>query len=368
MQVYKNWNLEDLLTLHFLKLCHYKEFIKIIENYGSLSELISDYSNNTSTILRQNVLFGANIENSRNESEKHIDYALKKNYKIITYWDEQYPVLLKEIFYPPTILYVWGDLQDHSSTSISMVGTRICTNYGRMVAERFSQFFSSNGLIVTSGLAQGIDYICHTSSINSGGITYAVIACSLDKITTSYQKKLCEKIVETGGAIISEYKFGTVPHPGYFLQRNRIISGISKATIIVEAAIKSGALITANFAFDQQREVYAIPGNINSEKSRGTNKLIKDCKATLAYSPEQVFEELGFGVPSSTNIKQNILKTFNTSEEELVFNTIDSEPKHIDQISFECSIDISELLVILLNLEFDGSIRQLPGKYYIKAF
>jgi DNA processing protein len=368
MQLFKNWNLEDLLTLHFLKLYHYKEFIEVVENYDSIFELIADNSNRTSNHIKQNELFSSSSVNSRKEAQKNIEFARERNYKIITYWDNNYPALLKEIIYPPTILYVWGELQDQSSTSISMVGTRKCTYYGKLVAQRFAHFFSSNALIVTSGLAQGIDITCHSAVINSKGITYAVIACGLDRITPSYQQRLAEKIVESGGAVISEYRFGTVAQQGYFPQRNRIISGISKATIIVEAAIKSGALITANFAFDQQREVYAIPGNINSEKSLGTNKLIKDCKATLAASPEQVFEELGFGNPSILNLIQKSSHNFNSKEEELVYNVIDSEPKHIDQISVDCSIDISDMLVILLNLEFDGLIKQLPGKYYIKSY
>jgi DNA processing protein len=214
----------------------------------------------------------------------------------------------------------------------------------------------------------GIDTICHKAAIRAGGITYAVIASGIDCINPGYAKELADKIVDSGGAIISEYKCGTTALPGYFPQRNRIISGLSKATIVVEAPKKSGALITANFAFDQQRDVYAIPGNINSEKSAGCNLLIKISKASIALSPEQVCEDMGLNENERDNLfQENIDIQFSNKNEEAVFSKLTYEPLHIDALAADCSLDISNLLVSLLNLELKGFVRQLPGKYYIRS-
>jgi len=174
-------------------------------------------------------------------------------------------------------------------------------------------------------------------------------------------------MIAKGGAIITEYRCGTKSLQGYFPQRNRIISGLSKATIVIESAKKGGALITANFAFDQNRELYAVPGNINSERSKGTNLLIKNLKAQPAISPKFILEDLGILSIDKVHKKQNKKLVFKNINQELVYNSIDSQPIHIDEIVQTINIDISELLVILLELEFDGFIKQLPGKYYIKG-
>jgi len=205
-----------------------------------------------------------------------IKKAKELNVRIISMNDKDYPFLLKEISNPPLVLYVKGDLSLFSKHSISIVGSRKCTEYGQTVAQKFAASFAQAGIMVVSGLALGIDSAAHSGAINAKGKTLAVIGSGLDKIYPASNKRLAEKIFNGYGAVISEFPFGTEPKPFNFPFRNRIISGLSYATIVVEAAKKSGSLITARLAAEQGRDVFAVPGNITSKMSEGTNLLIKD--------------------------------------------------------------------------------------------
>lgn len=359
-----NWTEKDLLKLTFLRSYSSANLVNIIESYKSFKEFTKSDSPPAQK-LRQLEIF----QNDRldNEIKRQIELCRKNNYRIISYWDEDYPTLLKEIPYPPLLLFVNGVIKSDCSKNISIVGTRRNTQYGKFVTEQFVEFFVKNDVIIISGLAYGIDSIAHKTAIKNNGLTYAVVASGLDEINPQLSRKLSDEIVSNGGAIITEYRCGTKSLQGYFPQRNRIISGLSKATIVIESAKKGGALITANFAFDQNRELYAVPGNINSERSKGTNLLIKNQKAQPAISPQMILEDLGILSINNIGKKQNKKLVFKNTNQELVYNSIDSQPIHIDEIIQLVNIDISELLVILLELEFDGFIKQLPGKYYIKG-
>jgi DNA processing protein len=232
-----------------------------------------------------------------------------------------------------------------------------------MATEHFASHFVKNNILITSGMAYGIDSISHRAAINNGGTTYAVIASGLDKIQPKLQHKFAEDIVNSGGAIISEYKFGTSSWQGNFLQRNRIIAGISKATLIVESAYKGGALNTANLADHFSRPVFVIPGPIFSEKSTGTNNLIHKNKASIAVSPQQLLKDIGISEEEIAATKPNLIK-FNSHNEEIIYKNLTYEPIHIDALSSATNLDISEVLVALLELEFEGLVRQLPGKHY----
>jgi len=357
------WNLESLLTLTYIKGMSYAEHKKIVERYSSYAEFISNAFN-----VKQGEFFADIHTNSQNieNAKKQVDFCYENQISIVTIFDENYPNLLKNIASPPTILFVRGKLQNPDAISISVVGTRKCTTYGKLATEMFVSEFIDNNLIVTSGLAYGIDSHVHQTAIKKNGITYSVIASGIDKILPQTSKKLADEIVETGGAIISEYKCGTMALQGYFPQRNRIISGISRATLVIESAIKGGSLITARFAFDQGREVFAVAGNITSEKSEGCNSLIRSNAAAIAVSPQTMLQDLGLTeLPfEKTQVKEI---TFNSKEEELIYNILSTEPIHIDSIPQLTNLDISEILVILLEMEFNGQIKQLPGKYYIKS-
>jgi len=367
------WDLASIIALTFIKGLTYNECQKIIGKYISFD----DFSKNAFN-LRQGDFFENESKDKDGisviqKSEEQIEFAEKNNYKIITIWDDAYPTLLKQIDYPPIVLYVWGNLQPADAISISVVGTRKCTYYGRIVTEQFVSEFVKHNLLITSGMANGIDSIAHRTAMKNNGITYALIASGLDKLNPQMAMQTANDIVAAGGAVITEYKFGMPAMQGYFLHRNRIISGISKATLVVESSYKGGSLNTAKFADMQSRDIFVIPGNITSEKSLGTNNLIRKHKAMIAVSPKSMLEDMGLleknnnitaANQNSNPFEQNI--TFSNPSEEKIYNNLSNEPLHIDALIGLTGLDISDILVHLMDMEFNELVRQLPGKHYIR--
>lgn len=360
----KSWDKKQILALTHYKGLRYDKIRQIIEHFNSMDEFLSSPKKTMYHNGFNESIFNDDSEINIGLSEKQLELADKNNSEIVTIYDESYPYFLSQIHNAPVIIYVKGKLNKSDSVSIAIVGTRNNTTYGQLNAERFSSHFARNNLIVTSGMAYGIDTYAHLAAVKAGGPTYAVIASGLDKIAGSIAKKNADRIVESGGAVISEYKFGTKTIPAYFPQRNRIISGISRATLIIESGRRGGSLITARFAIDQSRELFAIPGNITSDKSIGCNELIEQ-GASPALSPERMLKLLGLkDDPAQLKLSSPQLKS---KEEKLIWNNLSFDPVHIDQIADITNIDISTLLVKLLELEFRGVIRQLPGKNYIKV-
>lgn len=338
-----------------------RNVIDIVSNNSSIDDFIKKIDNpKYKKIFNQENLFNASAIPFKLADEE-IKNNEKKNYKMITFWDDDYPTRLKEIYDPPAVIYVSGNLKDLKK-SISVVGTRACSVYGKLATEQFVTEFVNSGVAVISGMAYGIDSEAHTTAMERGGYTIAVVAFGLDKIAPSAMKKQAQKIVESGGAILTAYSSQTAAQRGYFLSRNRIISGLTAATLVVESSIKGGSLWTAKFALDQNKEVYAVPGRVFDEKSQGTNKLIKDNIAQIALSPEIMLTDLGY---KSENLNNNIQSNKFNDTETLIINSLSKNPTHIDEISELTQLDMSVLLVNLLNLEFNGTIRQLTGKYFI---
>ncbi len=361
----KNWNINDILKIKETKTLNIHEIISIVEQFDSLNT----FRNSSHPLvhkLNPSLLFSDNKKLIEDNVNKNLELCEKHNIKLISFWDEEYPFLLKNIHYPPLILYVKGNLQVSDAKSISVVGTRNHTVYGKLATEKFVEEFVRNGLIITSGLANGIDTRAHLETIKNNGITYAIIASGIDCINPAVSKKIADKIIEANGAIISEYPCGTNALPALFSQRNRIISGISTATLVIESAEIGGSLITAKFAFDQGRTVFALPGNIFSEKSQGTHNLIVKNVALPAISPEYVLNELGIE-PSENKLNFESEKNIELDEnEKKLFDVINHEPRQIDDIAALSGLEIPNALIKLLELEFRGLIRQLPGKYYVK--
>ncbi len=364
MQIKTDWGKRDLLALSLVSGFSSDLKRKYVESFESFGHFYTELSSGNSLFPNKHETKSSDGSDILDEAEQQLEIAEKFDSGIISFWDESYPDLLRNITYPPVVLYCRGKMNYNRQSSISVVGTRRCTQYGRLQAEKFAGDFAANNIIVTSGLAYGIDTYSHIAAINSKGTTCAVIASGIDCISPSTSLQNAHRIIDSGGAIISEYKFGTKARPGYFPQRNRIISGVSVATIVIESALKGGAMITARFAFEQSREVFAIPGNVTSAKSEGTNHLIKSNIAALAMSPKSVLEDLGI---QNELFKKEKKLIFEDKVEEKIFELISGEPCHVDTISNKTGIDIPELLVRLLNMEFNSLIRQLPGKYYIKA-
>jgi len=365
--MHKNWALIDLIKLSFYNKVNDNLIFEIIDKYDSYEEFINaSLPPKLNLIFNQGELFRSRKIKPEIEAEKQLELAQKFNYKIISFWDDEYPNYLKHIYGPPPYIFVRGQLKKSDNECIAMVGTRRCSSYGKIQTERFAEYFAQRDIVVVSGLAFGIDTFAHKATIKAGGATYAVIASGLDCLSPSTMQKNADEIVDNGGAIISTFKIGTKALPAFFLLRNRIISGLSKGVIVMESRLKGGALNTARFARDQNREVYAVPGNISNETSQGTNKLIADSLSKLALSPEYVFNDLSFQSSLNTTISDIKVIEFQSKSEELIYNTITQDPLHIDEIINLTELDTSTVMVDLLNLEFRNLIRQTAGRQYYK--
>ena len=317
-----------------------------------------------STGISQKIIASKNnIHKFRIQIERELSHLKKLNAKVMTYWDDEYPDQLRKIYYPPIILYYIGELNKNDNNSIAIVGTRMPSVYGKSQAEKFAAELAKNKITIVSGLARGIDSIAHQTALRYSGRTIAIIGSGLDVIYPPENKKLFAAIAENG-AVISEYPLGTKPDAQNFPRRNRIISGISMGTIIIETKPNGGAMQTANYAFDQNREVFAVPGNLNAKLSEGPNLLIQRNQAKLVTSIEDVLLELKMKI--KPEIGKNIPKPqidLNLFEQKLL-STLNEEPKHIDLIAADSSLPVSECLVNLLTLEFKGLVKQLPGKLF----
>jgi len=301
--------------------------------------------------------------------EKELDRVRSFGAVIVGIEDDVYPPPLKEIYDPPGFLYVLGSLASEDHRSVAVVGSRNPTHYGVLSTERIAGGLAAAGITVVSGMARGIDSLAHETTIKNNGRTIAVLGSGLDVIYPPENNTLFERIAENG-AVVSEFPLGAAPDAQNFPRRNRIISGVSLGVVIIEARIKSGALITAHLALEQNREVFAVPGNIHNPRSKGTHKLIRD-GAKLVESAQDVIEELPqmltgsyiVGGGSSEAEKPLVL----TDEEKRVLENIGHDPVYVDIIIDECGLASERVLEILLELELKNVVRQIPGKSFIRT-
>ncbi|MGI6308788.1 MAG: DNA-processing protein DprA [Dethiobacteria bacterium] len=295
---------------------------------------------------------------------KSWDKVLQRGYSFVTWEDSHYPPLLREIYDPPPLLYYCGNIDIVNGYCLAIVGSRRHTVYGREIAYKFASGLSSYGLTVVSGMARGIDTWAHKGTLDAGGKTAAVLGCGLD-ICYPPENKAVKKKIEDSGVLISEFPPGYRPLPPNFPRRNRIISGLSLGTLVIEAGEKSGALITADFALEQGREVFAIPGGIASPYSRGCHKLIKE-GAKLVEKMEDILEELSITVPVKDVSSPQQKQEFNPDERKLL-EYIPFEPLALEDLVALSKMPLSLLNALLLELELKGAIKQLPGKYFMKS-
>ncbi|HHW70019.1 MAG TPA: DNA-protecting protein DprA [Clostridiales bacterium] len=303
------------------------------------------------------------IEQKKDENLKYAEKILHRDdISVITIIEDEYPNLLKNIYAPPPILYIKGKLPENNLSSIAIVGSRRATYYGKQIAERLAYELGQKGIVVVSGLARGIDAMAHQGALKAGGHTIGVLGCGVDIVYPQDNIKYYREIAEKG-TLISEYPLGTTPIAGNFPARNRIISGLSQGVVVVEARQRSGALITVDFALEQGRDVFAVPGNINQPCSYGTNNLIKQ-GAKLVMSVEDILEELPDYIMHSRQEPESIQLDFLETQ---VYNALDSEAKHIDEIGNITGIGMGQLNSILTKLEIRGVIKRLPGKFFVKS-
>jgi len=282
---------------------------------------------------------------------------------IIKVADKEYPELLKKIYDPPQELYVKGDASALSEKCLAIVGTRTATEYGKAIARKYAKELSQYGFTIVSGLAEGIDTEAHKGALEGGGRTIAVFGCGIDQIFPASNINLAGDI-EKVGALVSEYKPGTPAAKWTFPRRNRIISGLSLGVIMVEGHYDSGAMITAKLALDEGREVFAVPGNVEIEQTKGPHWLIKQ-GAKLAESIDDILEEFNIKRVEGSGKEKEIDRSQLSSDEVKVISCLTKEPKHVDRISAESGASSHETLGILSVLEIKGMARQLPGKYFV---
>ncbi len=275
-----------------------------------------------------------------------------------------YPGLLREIHDPPLIIYAKGDLIPNDlPTPVSIVGTRRPSSYGQRLAKEFAHKLASCGATVISGMAIGIDSLAHRGAIEGGGKTVAVLGCGPDVCYPSSNRPLYKLLVEGGlGAVLSEFPPGTRPETWRFPARNRIISGLSKAVVVIEAGERSGALITARLAFDQNREVFAVPGRIDSPQSAGTNSLIAKNTAHLAGSFEDILEEMTWIKGTASTEVPTMVELYGREKD--IFDILSHEPMHFDHICERAAMQVGELSATLTMLELAGAVTRHPGDWY----
>ncbi len=283
------------------------------------------------------------------------------NIKTVSFLDADYPKNLMTINDFPPVLFVRGEFTPADSKAIAVIGTRSATNYGKQIAEKFAYELANCGITIVSGLARGIDTIAHEAALKAKGRTIGVLGCGIDIYYPPENRKLYADIAESG-AVVTEFNFGTPPWAYNFPKRNRLISGLSLAVLAIEARKSSGVLNTVQWAVNQGREVYVVPGDIRAKTCEGTNQLIKE-GAKPVTSVEDILADLGIAKKQKQKPVQEISET-----EKQLLEVIEIEPLHIDKIAELTNMEITSLLTILLELEIKGLVKQLPGKRFLKNF
>jgi DNA processing protein len=354
---------------------------KLVEHIGSAEKVFQASLTELEAagiraVSAQAIATGKSLELAHDQLAK----AAESKAKIISLSDPEYPPRLKEIYDPPVILFVKGDVALLSQPGIAMVGTRHPTPYGTGMAERLASDLAARGLVIISGLARGIDTASHRGAIAVKGKTIAVLGTGIDVFYPKENTRLGEQILALGGAMISEFPTGTAPTPQNFPIRNRIISGMSAGVLVVEAAEYSGTRITSRCALEQNRDVYAVPGNVTNKNSWGPNTLIKQ-GAKLVATWEDVWEELPTDVQQALRTLQPESPEAATAslfpddvrsphEQKLLKLLKPDQSTHIDELveMLENEMSSSEIFAALFELELNGKVRQLPGKNFVKAF
>jgi DNA processing protein len=298
--------------------------------------------------------------------EAEIERLAKAGVKASCWAGDEYPKHLQEIDDKPPVLYVRGDLIPEDEWAVAIVGTRRATPYGRQAAEHFATDLASHGVTIVSGLARGIDAVAHRAAIAAGGRTIGVLACGLDLVYPPEHAKLALEIAQHG-AVVSDYPLGTQPRSEFFPRRNRILSGLSLGVLVIEGDEKSGALITARVALDQNREVFAVPGSIYSPTAQGPNKLIQEGEAKLVTRTEDILEELNLTMTTSSQQLQLREVTPDDPTEARLLKHISTQPSHIDEVQRASGLPIGTVSSTLALLELKGMVRQVAPMSFVRA-
>ena len=285
----------------------------------------------------------------------------KLGVNLIPFTSSFYPENLANIYDPPLVLYVRGKLKKEDERAVAIVGTRRATSYGKVAARKLARELAQAGITVVSGMARGIDTAAHEGALEAGGRTVAVLGCGVDIVYPPENSSLMQEIIRRG-AVISEFPLGTRPLAYNFPRRNRIISGLSKGVVVVEAPLKSGAIITADYALEEGREVFAVPGPITSPYAKGTNRLIKE-GAKIVEDISDILEELNLTRLKGVKSRIDLQLSF---KEKTVLENLSYEPLHIDELVHRTKLPVWQVGDILTRLQLKGMVRELPGKLFIR--
>jgi DNA processing protein len=303
---------------------------------------------------------------------KDMELLDKLGARVVTRWDSDYPGNLKDIYDPPAVLFVRGRVTPEDGKAIAIVGTRNPSRYGLEMTGRIAAELARSGVTLVSGLARGIDTTCHAAAIKEGGRTIGVLGCGIDVVYPRQNKSLIEDVA-AAGAVITEFRPGTPPLATNFFRRNRIVSGLSKGVLVVEAGLKSGSLITAHHAVDQNRDVFAVPGNVMNIRSRGPHHLLKD-GAALVESAQDILDALFAtsepvqSAPFQPTMIAADAETKDLSEtERRVLEGVDPDPVPIDSLCQSLGMEPGRLAGVLLELELKRLVRQHPGKMFSRV-
>ena len=348
----------------------------LIDRFGSPTAVFESSAHSLELAgLRPDTIDAIKGSKLREQAETEIAQVARLGGEALILTDERYPSLLRETYDPPIVVYCVGDVESAlSQPVIAVVGSRRCSTYGRNVAEKLSRELAERGITVVSGLARGIDSAAHRGALDGRGLTIGVMGTGLDAVYPKENRKLAARIAEQG-ALVTEFPLGTPPTSQNFPFRNRVISGLALGVMVVEGAERSGSLITARLAYEQGRDVFAVPGNITSAKSFGPNYLIKD-GAKLVQTWRDVIEELPSEMKAAIlsaergeqTTKQPAVHIIELTEPERrvlkMLNT--DEPVHIDLLIAKAGLGSGELMGALLKLEMRDRVRQLPGKCFVR--
>lgn len=359
------------LSLKLLPGLGNKSLLRLLEVFGSAENILGAGRKDLSAagLPRDEPLQMLAAKRFARDPEKEWKYLESRNFRLLCLGDDDYPSNLAEIPDPPAVLFVHGSLMPRDLVSVAVVGSRYASPAGILFAERLGSDLASCGVTIVSGFALGIDSAAHRGTLKAKGRTLAVLGCGLDVNYPSVNADLRREI-GLAGALITEYIPGAPPSSGNFPARNRIISGLSLGVVVVEAAERSGSLITARLALEQGREVFAVPGVAQSARSKGTHRLIRQ-GAKLVENSEDVLEEIRPLLRQfSSKLPENPVQTGATpespdsAEQAAILKILDNVPKHIDEIARELNIPVQTAAALLLELELKGLVSQLPGKYF----
>ena len=295
--------------------------------------------------------------------DAELERVARTGIKLLTREDASYPAALAHIPAPPPLLYVRGQIAAVDAWSIAVVGTRSPTSYGKEVTQRLAGDLAGVGLTIVSGLAIGVDTLAHRSALEQGGRTIAVLACGADLVYPERNQALADEIC-AAGAIVSEFPLGTKPTPQMFPVRNRLISGLALGTLVVEAAYGSGALITVEYALEQGREVFSVPGSIFSKMSQGTNALIRN-GAAIATQAQDILDALNL---STLAVQQEVQAAFPAEPAEAaLLEFVSYEPQHVDELRRACGLPIAEVSALLAMMELKGLVRQAGALQFVRV-